>query len=218
MDIFRLPKFSFYFYQSQAGPKPTSNGFNKPMLAIANYWNDEKQKTVKIFSNCDKVELLLNGKSLGIQKPDTDANSKNLPHAPFTFNPSEYHAGTLTAIGYIGGKKVITKTQSTPGDAYKIVLKTDVSGEALVAGKGDEIFVYAYITDKNGTIIPGAANPVKFSVEGGSIVGPAEIKAEAGIATILLKGGDKPGNISLKANSEGLRGTSYMVNTLNAQK
>jgi beta-galactosidase len=207
MDIFRLPKFSFYFYQSQAGPKPDANSFNKPMLFIANYWNDEKQKAVKIFSNCDKVELMSNGRSLGIQKPDTDANSKNLNHSPFTFYPAVYHPGTLTAIGYINGKKAITKSQSTPGNAYKIVLKGDISGKPVSAGKNDALFVYAYITDKNGTVIPDAANTVKFSVEGGgSITGPSAIKAEAGIATILLKTGGAPGKIKVKAESDGLKG------------
>lgn len=212
MDIFRLPKFSFYFYQSQSGPKPVANGFNKPMLFIANYWNDEKQKAVKIFSNCDKVELLLNGRSLGVQKPDTDANSKNLNHPPFTFYPAAYQPGTLTAIGYINGKKAIINSQSTPGNAYKIMLKADISGKPIVAGKSDALFVYAYITDKNGTIVPDAINEVKFSVEGpGSIIGPSAINAEAGIATILLKTGGATGKIKIKAASGGLKGVFWVL-------
>jgi len=213
MDVFRLPKFSFYFYQSQVGPKPDVNGFGKPMLFIANYWNDEKQKTVKIFSNCDKVELLLNSKSLGVQKPDTDASSKNLIHPPFTFNLASYQAGTLTAIGYINGKKVIMQNQSTPGEAFKIILKADLSGKSLTHGKNDAIFMYAYITDKYGTVVPDAANLVKFSVEGpGVMVGPAEIKAEAGIATILLKAGDVTGEIKVRAVAGGLRNGVIVVN------
>jgi beta-galactosidase len=205
MDIFRLPKFSFYFYQSQNGPKPDANGFGKPMLFIANYWNDEKQKQVKIFSNCDRVELFLNGKSLGIQKPDTDAYSKNLNHPAFTFTPTAYQPGTLTAIGYIQGKKAITASQSTAGKAYKVILKADLSGKALAAGKNDEIFVYAYITDKNGSLVADASNKIKFSVEGGgTIAGLSELKAEAGIAPILLQAGAYPGNIKITASADGL--------------
>ncbi len=214
MDIFRLPKFSFYFYQSQAGPKPNANGFGKPMLFIANYWNDEKQKAVKIFSNCQQVELLLNGKSLGIQKPDTGAYAKNLNHPPFIFEPAAYLPGTLTAVGYIDGRKVITETRTTPGSGYKIQLKADISGKPLVHGKNDMIFVYAYITDKNGMVIPDAANLVKFSVEGtGTIIGPRALKAEAGIATILLKAGNSAGKLKITASAAGLngRGLVYVI-------
>ncbi|MDB5009662.1 MAG: beta-galactosidase, partial [Mucilaginibacter sp.] len=212
MDIFRLPKFSFYFYQSQYGPKPDANGFGKPMLFIANYWNDGQQKMVKIFSNCDQVELFLNGKSLDIQKPDNDVYSKNLNHPPFTFNPTTYQPGTLTAVGYIQGKKVITQSQSTHGDAYKIILKADLSGKELMAGKNDVIFVYAYITDKNGTIVPNAANLLKFSVEGaGSIIGATEINAEAGIAPILIKAGEMQGKIKITASSDGLIRNEFLL-------
>ncbi|SDS48976.1 beta-galactosidase [Mucilaginibacter mallensis] len=202
MDIFRLPKFSFYFYQSQYQSNTDANRFGKPMVFIANYWNDPKQKTVKVFSNCDEVELFLNDKSLGIQKPDTDLFSRNLPHAPFTFNPAAYIPGKLTAIGYIKGKKVAVNTIATPGSAFKINIKADLSGKNLAAGKNDIIFIYASITDSKGTVIPNAGDMIKFSVKGnGELIGKQSINAEAGIATILLKAGDKHGPIKIEASS-----------------
>jgi beta-galactosidase len=205
MDIFRLPKFSFYFYQSQTSPDPGGNGFGRPMLFVANYWNDSKQNVVKIFSNCEQVELFLNGKSLGIQKPDTDIYSKNLIHPPFTFHPAAYEPGMLSAVGYINNKKVITSNVSTPGDAYQILIRPDLSGKDLTAGKNDVVFVYASITDKNGVVVPTAVNKMKFTIEGaGTIIGPAEINAEAGIATILIKGGEKPGKIKVTATAAGI--------------
>jgi len=205
MDIFRLPKFSFYFYQSQNGPDTDENGFGKPMLFIANYWNDPKQTDIKIFSNCEQVELFLNGRSLGIQKPDTDANSKNLLHPPFTFYPAKYEPGTLTAIGYINSKKIVRDSVSTPGVAHQILIKPDLSGKDLAAGKNDAIFIYAYITDKNGNVLANASGKVKFSVEGeGAIIGPSEINVEAGIATILLRAGEMPGKIKITAAGDGL--------------
>ena len=206
MDIFRLPKFSFYFYQSQAGPVVDTNGFGKPMIFIANYWNDENQKTVKIFSNCNEVELAVNGHSIGKQKPDTDAYSKKLSHPPFTFYPDKFIPGTLTATGFIGGKKVVTQSIVTPGKAYKIKLLADISGKPLAAGKNDQLFVYASITDEHGNLIPTNDEPVSFKVKGpATITGPSTIKAEAGIATVLLKAGAKPGTIKITATANRLR-------------
>ena len=200
MDIFRLPKFAYYFYQSQLNAQQSA-----PMLFIANYWNDPEVKSVRIFSNCSEVELFLNGKSLGRQRPDTGANANNLQHAPFTFHPANYTAGRLMANGYLKGKKVITQTQSTPGKPYKIVLKADISNKNWVADNNDAIFVYAYVTDKNGTVVPDATNDLQFTVEGNAqIIGNTTIKAEAGIAPILLQADNKTGTVKLIAKGNGL--------------
>lgn len=189
MDIFRIPKFSFYFYQSQYGPVIDANGFGKPMLFIANYWNDPNQKAVTIFSNCDEVELLLNGKSLGIQKPDTGTASNNLLHPPFTFHPAQYQSGKLIAYGYINGKKSVVTTVTTPGTPYKIIIKADESRKKWSVGNKDAMFFYAYVTDKNGTTIPDASNLIHFSTTNNSvqIVGTNNVKVEAGIVPILLQ-------------------------------
>lgn len=199
MDIFRLPKFAYYFYQSQRDAAES-----KPMLFIANYWNNTGTKSVKVYSNCDEVELFLNGRSIGKQKPDTGSMNNNLKHAPFTFTMA-YQPGTLTAKGYINGKQVAVAERKTPGRASQIKLAVDYSGKALVAGKNDVVFVYASVTDENGTVIPFATNSLRLKVSGeGEVVGEHEVKAEAGVASFLIKAGSVPGKISLSASGDGL--------------
>ncbi|MGV3540556.1 MAG: glycoside hydrolase family 2 protein [Rufibacter sp.] len=207
MDIFRLPKFAYYFYQSQAGPNLKENAtFGKPMVFIANYWNDSALTTVKVFSNCDEVELQLNGKTIARQKPDKDQYSTNLNHPPFTFNVPAFAPGELRAVGYLNGKKIAEDARRTPEAAAKLRLKVDLSNKPLAAGANDMVFVYASVVDKNGTVLPLATNGVTFKVTSGDaeIIGPATVKAEAGIATILLKAGSKAGTVTVEATSGAL--------------
>ncbi|MDP3644218.1 MAG: glycoside hydrolase family 2 TIM barrel-domain containing protein [Bacteroidota bacterium] len=198
MDIFRLPKFAFYFYASQAENAA-------PMICIANFWNDPKFKDVKVYSNCNEVELSLNGKVIALQKPDQDRNSTNLKHPPFTFVMTEFIAGKLEAKGFISGKEVAKTEAQTPGVPAKISLSIDLSGKELQAGKNDVVFVYASVTDADGTIIPDDIRPVTFTTEGDAeLVGDNPRKAEAGISTILLMAGKTSGVVKIKASAEGL--------------
>jgi beta-galactosidase len=200
MDIFRIPKFSYYFYASQRDAD-----VSQPLLFIANYWNDPTDKVVKIYSNCDEVELKLNGTLIARQKPDTGINTNNLKHPPFTFKIAKYQPGSLQATGYIKGRALITSTSATPGKPYKIVLKADYSGKPFKAGVRDALFVYAYVTDINGTIVCDATNLVKFSVNGSAkIIGDKAGNAEAGIVPTLIMGLDKPGKVLIKATGDQL--------------
>ncbi|MEI9945349.1 MAG: glycoside hydrolase family 2 TIM barrel-domain containing protein [Chitinophagaceae bacterium] len=213
MDMVRLPKFAFYFYQSQVDPVLTNaNPFNKPMLFIANYCQSGSDTAVRIFSNCDEVELFLNGKSLGRQKPDKDQFSTNLKHPPFTFHPRMFEAGSLTAVGYINNKKAAEHTRKTPGAAAKINIRIDYSGKELQTGQNDIVFIYADIVDNNGTVIYNANDKVEFKVTGDAeIVGENPRAAEAGTASILLNAGRKPGAIKITAVAGGLKSMEKII-------
>lgn len=206
MDIFRLPKFAFYFYQSQAAKA-------EPMIFIANYWNKPLFKDVKVYSNCDEVELLLNGKVIARQKPDQDRNSTNLLHPPFSFIIPEFVAGKLEAKGYMIGKEVTKTERKTPMMPAKIILSVDLSGKDLQPGKNDVVFVYASVADADGTVIPDDKRAITFTVEGDAVlIGDNPRNAEAGISTILLKAGKKQGIVKIKAVTEGLKAGEINLN------
>ncbi len=220
MDIVRLPKFAYYFYQSQAGPDLDKHAvFHKPMVFIANYWNDPELMTVKVYSNCEEVELQLNGKTIARQQPDQDRNSTHLPHPPFTFEVPRYEAGTLTAIGYINNSTAATHAQKTPGKPAKLILHADYSGKKLQAGVNDAVFVYASVADAHGTVVPDAVNTVRFAVEGdAALVGTEVVEAEAGIAAILVKAGKQVGILKVQAQAEGLVAGSYTLEAVKEVK
>ena len=215
MDIYRLPKFSFYFYQSQyCTTKNSVAAFGKQMIFIASYWNNSASKEIEIFSNCDEASLLLNGKLIARQKPDADQFSDKLLHPPFTFLVDKYEPGTLTALGFNNGKEVVRSVQKTPAAPSHIKLAIDYSGKKIKPGKPDVIFVYARIVDANGTLITGAQNSLQFTVKGNvELVGTNPVKVEAGIAAILLKTGNNSGEITITAAAENLPNATIKIIT-----
>ncbi|HNW50890.1 MAG TPA: glycoside hydrolase family 2 TIM barrel-domain containing protein [Prolixibacteraceae bacterium] len=199
MSIDRLPKFSYYFFQSQRDAAEKSELYQSgPMVFIASYWNEQSPLNVRVFSNCDEVELLLNGKSQGLQKPDQNTISNHLNHPPFTFNLKAFEKGELIAKGFIGGKEVASRTIHTPETPSKFELKIDESGCAPKAGVNDVVFVVARLVDSNGTVVPLNGVKVNFQIEGDAkILNPEEITTEAGIATALIRIGSSLNEIKI---------------------
>lgn len=209
-DIFRLPKFATYFYQSQNGPVAGRNGFGQPMVYIASYWQPTSSKQVVVYSNCEEVELQLNGKAVARQKPDKNAFSDQLAHPPFTFTVSAFAPGTLKAVAYRGGKAVANTQHRTPGAAHHLQLTYDRSGRD--ASAHDVVFVYAAVVDANGTVLPDATAAIRFAATGdAALVGDNPVKAEAGIATALLQTGAGKSTVQVTAAAEGVAAASLKI-------
>ena len=202
MDVFRLPKPSYYFYKSQ---RDVDDTFGKPMLYIANNWQKDSPLDVRIFSNCDEVELFLNGHSLGRQKPDKNRISNNLKHPPFTFNIEAFEKGKLEAKGYIEDKLVTSNSVKTPERPSKIKIVIDNEYENLKTEGSDVLFAHAYITDDSGTVVSNYSGDITFSVEGNAeLIGENPVSSKAGIASILIKTSASINDVKLTASSREL--------------
>lgn len=200
MDIYRLPKFAYYFYQSQQSP------VQNKVVKIATFWTAQSPLNVKVFSNCDEVAFYVNNKLVAKQKPDVDKISGNLAHPPFTFNVSGFEPGKVNAVGYIAGKKVAEDVVNTPGKAVGLKLWLDESGRKPQAGCNDVLFLYIAAVDANGTVVPDFAETIQLSTNGSAeILNVGEIKAEAGIATALVRIGQSEGPRTLNALVKGLK-------------
>jgi len=204
LDPFRLPKFGNYFFQSQRDPDVNIPGIDSgPMVYIANYWTASSPTTVKVFSNCEQVKLYKNDVLQDTRDPDTGGDNDNLQHPPFTFTGLTWESGELKAEGLIDSEVVATHIVNTPGSADSLSVEFDVTD---VPADGSEIiFVYALVVDSASTVAPDASNEVTFSVTGeASLVSPATVDAEAGIATALIRVSDLPGLITVTATASGL--------------
>lgn len=189
MDVFRLPKFSYWFFRSQRDADEMVAGEKiGPVVFIANYWAANSPLDVRVFSNCEEVALYLNGKLIEKRRPDNSRASTNLKHAPFIFTLGQFQPGELKAVGYIGGHKVAICKRRTPGEADKLALQLDAGGKAFAVNGKDVIFCHANLKDKTGTVVSTANAPVFFGVTGlARLVGDNPILDEAGSATILLE-------------------------------
>ncbi|MCB2219092.1 MAG: DUF4982 domain-containing protein [Bacteroidetes bacterium] len=216
MSINRLPKFSYYFFRSQCDPDETFDLFMAgPMVFIASYWTAESDQDIRVFSNCEEVELYLNGSLIERQRPDENRTSNHLKHPPFTFHLQQFKRGTLTAKGFIEGKEVAEHFISTPGEPTLLVLNWDKSGRPAVNGVKDAIFIYAHLLDHNNNIVRENGRIVQFNMKGDAyLVNPAPVETEAGIATALIMIGEKTGEIEIIAESQGLQSARMKIQVI----
>ncbi|WP_165806589.1 glycoside hydrolase family 2 TIM barrel-domain containing protein [Chitinophaga parva] len=235
VDIYRIPKFSYYFFRSQLPAlQPVFGAANKPMVYIANWWTPADQPgKVVVYANCDAVALYRNDTLIRQQQPDhgpdteygdfdkgghpfDGGNARHLAHPPFTFTDIRWQPGTLKAVGYIKGKPVAEQVVHSPGEATRVGLQDDTEGIPLQADGADAVFVHARVMDANGTVIcTDNATQVAFSVRGnGRMISPAVVTVRGGIASVLVQAERGGGIITVTASSKGLGNADLRINTV----
>ncbi|MEW6997790.1 glycoside hydrolase family 2 TIM barrel-domain containing protein [Colwelliaceae bacterium BS250] len=192
MSINRLPKYSFYFYQSQRDANITSDKYaSGPMAFIASEWNEESSTQVTVFSNAQEVELYLNDKLIARNKPTEDKNSTLINNPPFKFNLDGFTAGTLTAKAFIDGKQVATHSVTTAEQFAQLKITIDESGKAPATGNKDVVFVHATFVDAKGNVVPVNNEDIVFTAQGDiTVISKDSVKSEQGIASTLIEIGD----------------------------
>jgi beta-galactosidase len=163
IDTATFKKDSYYIYQAAWTDYKT-----KPMVYIFPYWdfNPGQMIDVRVCSNAPKIELQLNGSTVGTYDIDHEQGTElvgwwKLP----------YVEGELKAIAYDeNGKVIATDVRKSFGDTKEISLKADK--ETLIANGTDLIFMEISMKDKDGNPVENAINRVKVHVTGaGRLVG-----------------------------------------------
>lgn len=173
------------------------------------------EENVEVYSNCDEVELILNGKSLGSKPLNADAAPRNWK--------VNYEPGTLQAIARNQGKVVATHELRTAGRPAKVMLAVDRS--RLTPDWDDVSCVTATVVDANGVVVPTAGDPVTFKVEGPGVVAAVDSDDNAsrepfqaslrhayeGVCFAYLKASAAPGRITLTASAPGLESGAIAI-------
>ncbi|HEX4006805.1 MAG TPA: glycoside hydrolase family 2 TIM barrel-domain containing protein [Acidobacteriaceae bacterium] len=235
LDTCGFPKDGFYFYQSQ--------WTQKPMAHLMPHWNWKGREGTVIpvvcYTNCDTVELLLNGKSLGVKgyefpRMGMEGKYGNFPERAKVLRTTAdlhlswdvpYEAGTLRAVGMKDGRVAVTEEVSTTGEAVALGISVDRS--SIAADRRDVAHVTVSIVDAEGRVVPGADHEVSFALEGeGRLIGVdngdpfshASYKASTrrafhGLCLAVVQSTANAGQIRIDASSPGLRSASLVVTT-----
>ena len=197
----------------------------EPVLHIFPHWNLQGHEGEEVelwaYSNCDEVELIVNGKKLGRQQMPKNGHLKW---------KAVYQPGKVVAYGYKNGKRTMTQTIETTKEAYKTVLKTD--RQELTADGRDVAVVTVEVQDQKGRVVPDACPLLTFTLEGnGRILGagngdpmylgedhPKEkdcrqftIPAFNGLAQVLVQSGEEASTITLRCEGEKLQAGSVSM-------
>jgi beta-galactosidase len=233
LDTCGFPKDGYYFYQSL--------WIRQPVLHLFPHWNwagkEGQVITVMCYSNCDTVELFLDGKSLGIKGyafPRPGMMSKYgtyPPRAKALQTTADLHLawdvpyapGLLKAVGIRDGENVASCEVRTTGPATSIRLTADRT--SIATHRRDVAHVKVEIVDASGLLVPTASNAVSFELSGaGRIIGvdngqpdshepyrASERRAFNGLALVLIQSSGQAGNMVLSATAPSLAGARVEI-------
>lgn len=210
MDTCGFPKDDCFYYQARM--KET------PLIHIMPHWTWEKEgeiKVIRLYTNCDEADLILNGTSLGRKALDGDWIEYEVPYQP----------GELKAIGYRDGKSVAEDIQRTAGKAAAI--RMEANRPVLQADGSDVACVKVSIVDADGIVVPNAENNVQFEVTGaGTLLGlgngdpgcrendkASSRHAFSGLILALIQAKEEAGEIKVRALSPELEACELVLNT-----
>jgi beta-galactosidase len=205
MDTCGFPKDYYYYYRA--------HWTEEPLIHVMPHWTwpgrEGETLRLRVFSNCEEAELLLNGLSAGCKTCGPDWTEWELAYTP----------GVLEAVGYRGGKEAVRERHCTAGAPARLVLTPEGrTGSRLRAGAA--AVVSAAALDLEGNSVPTADSSVTFGLIGnGRLLGigngdPADHSGDtypvrrlfAGKAAAIIQAGTGWGGMVLTASSPGLAG------------
>lgn len=153
MDLCGFPKDAYWWLRALWR--------EEPVLKLCHKWEGKAGEpvTLRVYTNCETVELFVNGRSVEKRRND------RFDPKPFAV---PYEAGEVTAVGSSGGRVLARDTLRTPGRAFRLRL---VPAQDEMRPGDRQLAVNVFLEDEAGTVLPEAEDEVRFSVEGGFAAG-----------------------------------------------
>jgi beta-galactosidase len=217
-DVFRIPKLGASFYLAQVDPSV------RPVIEPDFYWDFGPQtpagpgEHAAIFSNCERLELFIDGKPHATLHPDR-ANYTNLRYAPF-FADLKLNAPAhpelhpeLRIDGYVQNKRVLSRSFSSDPSTDRFSLHADDA--ELISDGADSTRLAFAVVDKFGAPRAFAGGTVSLSLVGpGVIVGdnPFALESNGGAGAVYIKTiAGRTGTIQITARHSSLGTNSVEV-------
>ncbi len=196
------PKESYYVFQSYWSEQPMVHvyGHSWPVR----WGKSDELRLVRVYSNCESVELFVNGQSVGRrQRRAGDFPCSGLRwQVPFRVGPNE-----LRAIAYLRSGHTITDTvrfrYQTESWSAPAALQLRIAQR-----DAQRVIVEATLHDATGTLCLDARNRIRFSLAGvgtlrdnlGTVEGSRVVELANGRAWIAVDGADRESVLAVICN------------------
>ena len=223
-DLAGLPKDRYFLYRSHWNTREHT-------IHLLPHWTWGRERRGQVtpvycYTDYPEAELFVNGKSQGRikkvkekrEEEKNEVKDNRLDRYRLRWNDVVYEPGELKVVVYdTDGQAAGSETLRTAGKPARLQLDvwTQHDGTPVLHADADDLaFITVSLTDKNGTLIPDAADQLTFSVEGAgqfravcngdatsleSFTQPT-MRLFAGQLVVVVQAGRQAGNLTLKVN------------------
>jgi beta-galactosidase len=233
IDAVRIPKSLYYVSRVMQNEKPD--------VHIIGHWNypaDTKKTMYVAATKCDKVELFVNGKSIGVatktlqfvddyinpEKPNLARDTIGTPTGYiYAFANVAFKEGKIKAVATKNGKIVAQHEVETAGKPTALKLTTYTNSNGLQANGSDAAFIDVEVVDAKGRRCPTEETKIDFTITGPAIwrggLNAAKLNTtnnlyldtECGINRVAIRSTHNPGAIAVTATANGFKSATVKI-------
>lgn len=198
MDEYRLPKYSYYFYQSQFT--------NNNVLFVPSTQIIEIANCMPVYTTCDSVNVYVDDEFVGnfernaqdvsainVEEIENEyekfirENSKNLNNPPILLDKNLFDNNVVKIEGVKDGEVVGYQVVDKESKSRKLKIFVDYSGVALQNDGKDFVFVHVATVDEYDNIATDKNIDVTLAIKGGVIITNSKATTKDGMCSYIIK-------------------------------